>query len=529
MHRSFDTYINQLIQQNGNPGLTLAVTNQTETLYAQAYGYANLDAKTPMQISHLMEIGSIGKSFTSIIIQQLHEAGLLDIHKPIQDYLDWFAIYSDYEPITIHHLLSHTAGIITGMDESGGAFYDVYALRKTKTSTAPGSHFHYSNVGYKALGLLIEHILQKPYAEIIQERILSPLGMMQTDSTITHNTRKKMAIGYVPFYDDRPANYPIQWIPATWFETATGDGCIASYGEDMTRYMRMYLNAGFEGVLSSAGLERMTKPLIETSADNFYGHGIDIGLGNDNFTLGHGGGMVGYVSVIHMDIKRGIGIMAMMNQSEVPSPLDEIVTFALDYFATEQKGIKLSKPQPIKDNYIVNNAFDYVGTYAKGQDKLIFIARDEKLILHYEGQQIALEGRNEEQFYLDHEDFRLFLLTFEREKGKILAVSYGGDWYHRASLSAPVAIDYPAEWDSFIGHYRCNNAWFSNLRIIIKQGKLYLVESNGDIEILTALGDNRFRVGDEQSPEFIHFDLIYGGQAQKITFSGLELFRFFTP
>ncbi|HET9496193.1 MAG TPA: serine hydrolase domain-containing protein, partial [Chloroflexia bacterium] len=159
------------------PGMAVALTDGERTLGVRAYGYANVDAQTPLEPDALFAIGSDGKAFTAIALLQQVEAGKLDVHVPVSRYLPWFEVQSEYAPITAHHLLTHTAGIVAGTEFATDAPYEAYALRYTQAAGPPGERFHYSDVGYKVLGLLLEAITGKPYPEAIRSAVLGALGM----------------------------------------------------------------------------------------------------------------------------------------------------------------------------------------------------------------------------------------------------------------------------------------------------------------------------------------------------------------
>ena len=149
-----DEFVAQSMEQRNTPGLALAITDRARIIHLATYGYANLDSRSPITPDHLFQIGSITKAFTAVAIIQLHETGQLDLHAPLIEYLPWFQVRSKYSPITVHHLLSHTAGIITGTDFTPmGARYCAWALRESETGSPPGSYFHYSNIGYWVLGI----------------------------------------------------------------------------------------------------------------------------------------------------------------------------------------------------------------------------------------------------------------------------------------------------------------------------------------------------------------------------------------
>jgi D-alanyl-D-alanine carboxypeptidase len=202
--RQVDAFIEAQMARHGTPGIALAISNREGLLYERAYGMADAIAGTPMTPRHLVAFGSIGKSFTAIALLQLHEEGWLDLHAPLVTYLPWFEVQSRYGPITIDHLLTHTSGLSGGSDFAVDQRFEAWSARAMQVAHAPGERHHYSNLGYKLLGLVLERLERKPYREIIQQRILDPLGMRDTVPVIIHELRPRMAAAHVCLYDDRP-------------------------------------------------------------------------------------------------------------------------------------------------------------------------------------------------------------------------------------------------------------------------------------------------------------------------------------
>ena len=200
-----DTFLKQKMAAARTPALTIALLDREQTLYVGTYGYANLETRTPLTPQHLFEIGSVGKVFTAVAILQLHEQGQLDLHAPVTDYLPWFAVNNPFaQPITLHHLLRNTSGLGAGLDFSPDGRGEVWELRQTTLGFAPGSQVHYSNVGYKVLGLVLEAVTQRPYPDIIERQILQPLGMTQSVAQITHDTRARLGRLRLPCLIVRP-------------------------------------------------------------------------------------------------------------------------------------------------------------------------------------------------------------------------------------------------------------------------------------------------------------------------------------
>jgi CubicO group peptidase (beta-lactamase class C family) len=93
------------------PGLSLAITNRQEVVYATAYGARQLAHNLPNTVETLHGIGSVSKSFTCLAVLQLAEQGKLSVEDPLKQYLDVSVDKDAHAPIRIRHLMSHTSGI----------------------------------------------------------------------------------------------------------------------------------------------------------------------------------------------------------------------------------------------------------------------------------------------------------------------------------------------------------------------------------------------------------------------------------
>ncbi len=505
------------------PGLALAVTDRDQLLHIATYGYANLDAREPVTPDHLFETGSIGKSFTAIALLQLQEEGEIDLQMPVTAYLPWFEVQSGYEPITMHHLLSMTAGITSGSDFPADKRFEIWALRETSTAWPPGERFHYSNLGYKALGVVLERIEGKPYAEIIRERILNPLGMTQTDPTITHETRKKLVAGHRYFYDDRPWLPRHGLVPATWLETDTGDGCIASTPADLAIYLRELLNGG-QRLLSRASFEAMTSQIIERSAGRWYGYGLASSGSGSQMLIGHGGSMVGYYAHMLGDLETGLGVTVMINGS---GNAEEIAFFALQALQAAANSSTLPDLPPVPDRKTIEDAASYAGEYyplgPSSHSSLTFTVEGKQLMLAISGENLPVLHLRGDLFLVDHPEFWLVPFRFDRDSGRLY---HGGDCYQRGIDERLHIVVEPAELDPRAGHYRSHNPWASNFRIVDRLGTLAMIWPSGAEDELVQIGKDCFRVGD--TPETISFDTFVDGQALRATHSCCPFYRFFT-
>src|SRR5208283_1106462 len=90
--QQLDAFIAAYIRAMNAPGLTLGLANTDGTVRAAAFGFSDLEAKTPLTAEHMFEIGSITKSFAALTLLQLREEGKLDLNRPILEYLPWLPI-----------------------------------------------------------------------------------------------------------------------------------------------------------------------------------------------------------------------------------------------------------------------------------------------------------------------------------------------------------------------------------------------------------------------------------------------------
>ena len=282
-----------VLGSGATPAVAVAVTDRERTVLARTYGVAGADA--------LWQVGSIGKSFTAALTLEAVEQGLLDLHAPVTEYLPWFSVRSEYAPITLHHLLTHTAGLICGAEIATASNYDVVELASTEAGYAPGEHHWYSNVGYRAIGLVLERVTSTPYPDLVQSRLLDRLGMSESSPRIVHDTRRRLPQGHVAFYDDRPWRPEHGLAPATWLESAEADGCICCPIEDLAAWLRALWNGEAASV---------REPLVPDEVDgDHYGYGLMV----SDSGFGHTGGMVGFHAMMWADEASGIGAVACVN------------------------------------------------------------------------------------------------------------------------------------------------------------------------------------------------------------------------
>ncbi|HEX5966261.1 MAG TPA: serine hydrolase domain-containing protein [Pyrinomonadaceae bacterium] len=525
-----DEYIARHMRETGAPGMTLALANRDGLIRASTYGFADTKAGLKVENETMFEIGSVSKSFVGLALVQLQEEGKLDFHKPVAQYLPWLKINSKFEAITTHHLLSHTAGL------PGAPLLLDALLGELWTAYEPGKRFLYSNTGYNILGFLIEALDKRPFSEAMQARLLAPMGMTASSSTITNGIRKNMAIGYEPLNEGKPFPLHGTLAEAQWIEVDVAAGSIASTPGDMAKYIRMLLNRGGlpKGrLISEAGFKLFTKAAIDSpyrGEPASYGYGLWVSDIAGHTRLRHTGGMVAFSSSLDVDVTAGVGAFASVNANLRGYRPVSVTKYAVELFNAALEGKKLPElPAVLPAPDEVKNAVDYAGEYTSTNGKkLVLAAEGEKLILIHGGRRIPLErpSATGDRFIVKHPDFETFILGFVRDNRVVTEAYHGSEWYAGERYTGPRgAFERRKDWEGFVGHYFNDSPWYGDARIVYRKGRLYL----DGLQPLVDRKDGKFGIGDPEAPDWITFESIIDGRAMRLNFSGIIFRRMFTP
>jgi D-alanyl-D-alanine carboxypeptidase len=510
------------------PGIVVCFTSREQLLRVSTFGYADMATGAILTPDTSFPIGSISKSFASVAVLALREQGALDLDTPVVEYLPWLELPSDFEPISLHNLMSQTAGLPTGSDATTSPYSEAWALRRLRLSTPPGTHFHYSNTGYKIVGLVLERVTGGPVDEALRSWVLEPLQMLNTDPALTYEARTRCAIGYQPFYDDRPIGVHGILAPAPWILANSADGSIASTAKDMAKYMRMLLNNG-RGVLSDAAFSSLTEPIIavdDAMHGECYAYGLAASRISGRTRLGHGGATVGFRAHMLVDMDDGFGVTILANGPWDPEPW---AIYALDMLGAALRGEEADTSSPT-DRMSVEDALQYTGQYAAQEDAFSIICEEGRPYFSKEGLCIPLEAKGGDVFYVDHPAYARFCLHFGRQEGAVVEAHQGSHWYTNDRYTGPRSFDYPAAWDAYCGKYASHNPWFPSFRIVVYKGSLIMIEPSGDETPMVQLSPREFRVGeDARSPERLRFDMFINGRPHKVELSGEPYHRSFTP
>jgi D-alanyl-D-alanine carboxypeptidase len=533
-----DSYIAAYMVAMNAPGMTVGLTDATQTVRTAGYGFADVERHIAVSDDHLFQIGSITKSFVALVLLQLREEDKLDLQRQILEYLPELPIEAGFGPVTIHHLLTHTSGL----PDYGEVFLSDPSARLVQ-GFKPGEHFHYCNAGFSILGLLAAKLDGRPWSKCVSTRILAPLEMTQTAAVLSTSNRSRCAVGYEAFWDDQV--YPRQGklAPAPNLVMDTTDGCIASTPGDMARYLSMLLNRGrgpHGRIVSEESFALMATPYIKASVFSdtaSYGYGIAVDTLDGHKVLRHTGGMVAFASSIHVDLDGGVAAFASINAMQSYRP-----TAVTEYAVRLLGAARTSKPLPdaplIANALDCDNAADYAGTFVAGDGRmLVFAAAGKRLSLIDGGRQIPLQHKGGDQFISTEPGvLAKHTLVFGRERGAagpakpdandapraaVVEVSYGSDWHVNGAYQGPHAFSAPRDFQSYAGRYHSDSAWGGDVWVYISKDRLML-----EGEPLTRIGGALFRVGAEPwTPETAEFLRLFEGKTRLLKFGGMDFWR----
>ncbi|MGA8575502.1 MAG: serine hydrolase domain-containing protein, partial [Candidatus Cybelea sp.] len=537
-------YAPQAMREQGTPGLSIAITDRTQTLRIITLGYANREASAPVTPQTRFAIGSITKSMTALALLQLHDAGRLDYSAPVQRYLPWFAIDSGGKPILVHELLSHTGGIPDDYAAEEGYGYDIVALRHAKTLFAPGTSWSYSNDGYATAGAILARLDERTWPDALTARIFDTIGMTSSSAVFTPAAMTDAAVGYQLRDNDRPEPQNPALVASPQLDFVDPAGSVLSTPEDMARYMRLYLNGGRTGsgaqLLAPTTFAAMTHPDRLTDGKpagspgaqlqewpafyRSYGFGLSVFNDGGDHLVGHTGGISGYTACMQMNLTRGFGVIAFANLVEAPLHPCAVVRYAMSVLRAQSLGATLPAPPAPPDPAHVRNAGEYGGTYtAADGSALRVVSQGDRLQLIDGSKTIALYPRGPDHFWADDPKYALFLLVFGRDSSKtVVEMTYGSQWYPNDRYRGPRTFSHPSSWNALTGRYE--NTFFGEpaiSRVVIVKNRLTF---DGTDE-LTPLRNGDFALGSS----VVRFDVYAGKKPQRVWLDATPLYRVELP
>lgn len=170
---------------DGEPGFAVLVASKGNPKFSMASGLANVDSEEPITLDTPFYVASVGKAITATATMSLVESGALSLEDTVGQHLQWAPEY--LRPVTLHQLLTHTAGVRDYPDELAGyteclsnEHIKFWLLGQRILDFEPGTAFSYSNSGFVLLAEIVEAAAGKGFEDVIAERVFGPAGMKRS-------------------------------------------------------------------------------------------------------------------------------------------------------------------------------------------------------------------------------------------------------------------------------------------------------------------------------------------------------------
>ncbi|MGC9324852.1 MAG: serine hydrolase domain-containing protein [Desulfomonilia bacterium] len=553
--RYLSTYIEKSMKTNDIVGLSIALVDVQELLWARGFGYADKENNVPATKNTVYRVGSISKLFTATAVMKLAQEGKVDIDAPLVTYVPEFSMrtrYPNSSAITPRHIMTHHSGLPT--DYLNGMFARsperleglVSRLHDEYTAFPPGYVFCYSNIAVSILGLLVETASKREFSSYMHEELLHPLGMSRSSFTRSGDASGLLARSYAE--GDVQEQFLLRDMPA---------GSLYSSVADMSRFISMVFAEGSSAgtqILQPETLEEMLR--VQTTdtpldADTKIGLNWLIqekeGMGT---IVGHSGGVVSFHSHLYAVPGEKIAVIVMTNCVEGAHASGEICMEALESLHELKSGEKIpEKQEPDPEANIPEQRLkEFEGTYDTIVGSLSLKKKGGRLVTSIRGDSFILFPRQDGTFGMKYlllgflpwsrAPLDSMSISFEDASGHRIIVNREGNTRTRIG-SRIERVEIPGAWQQRLGRYSVinlgdNGLYVKSVTLRMEDGFLLadvVVSDHEDAPLTVALdpidheqavvmglGRNRgdtYTIRDSGTGEVLHaygFDFRYTGR-----------------
>jgi len=328
--REIDAIAREVLAATGAPSASVAIVEDGELAYAQAYGQARLSPAVPATTTTRYGIASVSKQFTAAAVLLLVEDGKVSLDDPVGKYISGL---TEGDKVTLRQVLSHTAGYRDYWPQD----FVFEAMRTPTTSQKildgwaripldypPGEQWRYSNTGFVIAGLIVEKVSGEPLVAFLKRRIFDPLGM----TGVTEDDTKALSppdAGHYTRYGLGPVVLADKEAPGWLFGAAE----LAMSPSDLARWNRAMIR---RDLLKPASWEAMTTSVdLSSGVPAGYGLGVSIKVRDGDVSISHGGMLSGVLTsnTVWPAEKRAVSVIANADFGDPQTVISQRVAFLL--------------------------------------------------------------------------------------------------------------------------------------------------------------------------------------------------------
>ena len=349
------TPVEQLIRTQltttGIASLSLSVAQGDQILWETGFGWADRAAQKPATEHTVYSLASISKPITATALMILVERGLIDLDRPINDYLEnakLTAHLGDVNEATVRRVANHSSGLPLHCH----FFYaDEHAIRPPMDETIrryghlmmpPGETYQYANSGFGFLEYLIERLSGQTYADFLRHEIFIPLNLPRTTVDLPTNLAPHAAVRYAPNGDP---------IPFYTFDHP-GASAVWASAHDLVRFGLFHLKTHLpdqKAILTDASIDQMQQPTVRSSEQSGYGIGFRVTENDGGYlTTGHDGAMGGVRTRLILVPEHNISVAVLTNGGGHNLPI-EIAAALIDVLLPGHAEKRAQQQSPTQD------------------------------------------------------------------------------------------------------------------------------------------------------------------------------------
>ncbi len=430
--------------------ISMVLVDGQEIVWSQGFGFEDKLNNKAADAQTIYRVGSVSKLFTDIAMMQGVEKGEIDLDAPVKTYLPNFQPNNPYDQaITLRQLMSHRSGLLR--EPRLGNYYDdqntslketVESIQSSRLIYEPETKIKYSNAGIAVVGYVLEQLYKQPYADYMQQHILTPIGMNRSAFVANSSIQERLAKASIWGYD-RPD------FPAPTFELGMSPaGSLYASITDLGIFLQMLFNEG-EGksgrLLKKETLETMWQPQFGGETTSGYGIGFGLSDFEGYQKVGHGGAIYGFSTQLYAvpALKLGVACASSVDLTNaITRRLSNYALSLMHAYKTAEELPEYETSEPIENQI----ARSLAGLYQAGETVIEIVQKNDQLFLSADDFEVRLKKGKEGIIPDGRIQYGGLTLKQEGE-----AISIDGTTF--APISAVESSDFPADWEVLIGEY----------------------------------------------------------------------------
>lgn len=366
---------NDELRATGTPGAAIGIVRDGRLIYAHGFGTSNVETGAPVTAATLFRLGSTTKMMTATAVATLAAEGRLEFGDAVGKHVR--GLDPAIAALTVNQILSHTSGlkdtaVMNGRHDDAALGEEIRAWKSDWLFTKPGAIYSYANPGYWLAGLVAESIAGKPYADVMEDLVFWPVGMVSSTLRPTMAMTREFSQGHDLVEKKIAVLRPAPDNAANW-----PAGSVFSNISDLSRFVTAMMDGGkIDGkqAIPAKAVQALTTPHADIPGSRSkYGYGLDLEDREGFLVWTHGGSRAGYGSFIAMMPRLHAGMIVLCNRTGENLPKTREMIMAM-------LGEPLRGGFLVKESAIPTGEFGrYLGSYRNGDATVQIVTRAGKL------------------------------------------------------------------------------------------------------------------------------------------------------